>query len=99
MKHSMLLVVASAIALTACNTQQGGNASSTVAEGTGLGINPAWMDKSAVPGDDFFGYANGTWVKNTEIPADRSPTRSARRIAVPCSMKSSRPIRPAATRR
>jgi predicted metalloendopeptidase len=68
----MLLVVASAIALTACNTQQGGNASSTVAEGTGLGINPAWMDKSAVPGDDFFGYANGTWVKNTEIPADRS---------------------------
>jgi len=72
MKRSILLVVASAIALTACNTQQGGNASGEVAQGAGLGINPAWMDKSAVPGDDFFGYANGTWVKNTEIPADRS---------------------------
>ena len=24
------------------------------------------------PGDDFFSYANGSWVKNTAIPADRS---------------------------
>ena len=72
MKRSILLVVASAMALTACNTQQSGNASGEVAQGTGLGINPAWMDKAAVPGDDFFGYANGSWVKNTEIPADRS---------------------------
>ena len=30
------------------------------------------MDKSAVPGDDFFAYANGTWEKTTEIPADRA---------------------------
>ncbi len=30
------------------------------------------MDKSVKPGDDFFAYANGTWIKNTEIPADRS---------------------------
>ena len=30
------------------------------------------MDESAVPGDDFFAYADGTWVKNTEIPEDRS---------------------------
>ena len=30
------------------------------------------MDKSVKPGDDFFAYANGNWVKNTEIPADRS---------------------------
>ena len=72
MKRSVLLVVASAIALTACNTQKAGNGGTEVAQGTGLGINPSWMDKSAVPGDDFFNYANGTWVKNTEIPADRS---------------------------
>jgi predicted metalloendopeptidase len=25
-----------------------------------------------VPGDDFFRYANGTWLKKTEIPPDRS---------------------------
>src|SRR6185295_10959972 len=30
------------------------------------------MDASVVPGNDFFAYANGTWLKNTEIPADRS---------------------------
>nr|WP_205633807.1 M13 family metallopeptidase [Labilithrix luteola] len=30
------------------------------------------MDKTIAPGDDFFGFANGTWLKSTEIPADRS---------------------------
>ena len=30
------------------------------------------MDKSATPGDDFYGYANGSWLKNTAIPEDRS---------------------------
>ncbi|MEQ1753689.1 MAG: M13 family metallopeptidase [Micropepsaceae bacterium] len=30
------------------------------------------MDKSVKPGDDFFRYANGTWLKNNKIPADRS---------------------------
>lgn len=30
------------------------------------------MDTSAQACDDFFRFANGNWVKNTEIPADRS---------------------------
>jgi predicted metalloendopeptidase len=30
------------------------------------------MDKSVNPGDDFFKYANGAWLKATPIPADRS---------------------------
>jgi len=72
MKRSILLVFASAIALSACNTQHSGNAGSTQAQGSGLGSTPAWMDKSVKPGDDFFTYADGTWVKNTQIPPDRS---------------------------
>jgi predicted metalloendopeptidase len=40
--------------------------------GTALGIDPAMMDKTVRPGDDFYAYADGTWMKNTEIPADRS---------------------------
>ena len=32
----------------------------------------AGMDVKINPGDDFYAYANGTWIKNTEIPADRS---------------------------
>ena len=30
------------------------------------------MDTSVAPGDDFFAYANGAWIKTTEIPADRA---------------------------
>jgi putative endopeptidase len=30
------------------------------------------MDVTVAPGDDFFEYANGSWIKSTEIPADRS---------------------------
>jgi putative endopeptidase len=36
------------------------------------GIDTAGMDKTVKPGDDFFGYVNGTWAKTTQIPADRS---------------------------
>jgi putative endopeptidase len=36
------------------------------------GIDVAGMDRSVKPGDNFFAYANGTWLKQTEIPADRS---------------------------
>ena len=37
-----------------------------------FGIDTAGMNTSIKPGDDFFGYANGTWVKKTQIPADRT---------------------------
>jgi putative endopeptidase len=37
-----------------------------------FGIDIAGMDKSVRPGDDFFTYANGGWMKATQIPADRS---------------------------
>ena len=30
------------------------------------------MDATVKPGDDFYAYANGGWVKATEIPPDRS---------------------------
>lgn len=30
------------------------------------------MDKSVDPGKDFYMYANGTWVKNNPVPADKS---------------------------
>ncbi|MBC7525301.1 MAG: M13 family metallopeptidase [Flavobacterium sp.] len=35
------------------------------------GINLDLMDKSVKPNNDFFNYVNGTWLKNTEIPADK----------------------------
>src|SRR3954463_7753148 len=30
------------------------------------------MDRSVRPGDDFFRYSGGTWMKETPIPPDRS---------------------------
>ena len=36
------------------------------------GIVVANMDKSVIPGDDFYHYANGSWIKRTEIPPDRA---------------------------
>lgn len=36
------------------------------------GINTSLMDLSVKPSDDFFNFVNGTWVKNTEIPADKT---------------------------
>ncbi len=32
----------------------------------------AALDTTVVPGDDFFAYANGTWIKNNPIPASES---------------------------
>ena len=36
------------------------------------GFDLAGMDRSVNPGDDFFRYAGGTWMKTTQIPPDRS---------------------------
>jgi len=35
-------------------------------------INPANMDLSVKPGEDFFLYANGTWMKNNPVPPDQT---------------------------
>lgn len=36
------------------------------------GIALANMDRSVVPGDDFYAFANGGWIKRTSIPPDRA---------------------------
>jgi putative endopeptidase len=36
------------------------------------GIQIANMDRSVKPGDNFYLYANGNWIKRTEIPNDRA---------------------------
>jgi len=36
------------------------------------GVDLANRDLTIKPGDDFFNYANGTWLKNNPIPADRT---------------------------
>ncbi len=37
-----------------------------------FGFDMAGRDLSVRPGDDFFNYGGGTWMKNNQIPADRA---------------------------
>src|SRR5262245_41120782 len=45
-----------------------------VARNTSAGhdVDRAGLDSSVSPGDDFFRYTNGSWLKKMDIPADRS---------------------------
>jgi putative endopeptidase len=36
------------------------------------GVDLAGIDRAVAPGDDFFAFTSGAWMKATEIPADRS---------------------------
>jgi predicted metalloendopeptidase len=47
-------------------------ASAAVPAASAGGIDLDGMDRAVAPGDDFFRFANGTWLKNVEIPADRA---------------------------
>jgi putative endopeptidase len=70
------LLCAAAAAAFLCSTF-GSPATSVLAQsgkpvlGT-FGIDTAQMDTSVKPGDDFFQYVNGTWLKTFKIPADRA---------------------------
>ena len=43
------------------------------------GFDSAGADLATRPGDDFFRYANGAWLDQTEIPADKPATRCGSR--------------------
>jgi predicted metalloendopeptidase len=49
------------------HAQQGPTASAPVS-----GIDLKSLDPKVRPQDDFYGYVNGVWTQNTEIPADKS---------------------------
>jgi len=50
------------------------SAPTTKASHPDTGIDLKGIDHAVKPGDNFFDYANGVWVKNTQIPPDRSST-------------------------
>lgn len=64
-KYLKLAVVVLALLLASGNVVLPGRSTSA------QGIDLAGIDKSIDPGDDFFGYANGTWSRAAQIPGDR----------------------------
>jgi predicted metalloendopeptidase len=69
-RHAVLrvLLVAAAGVLSAA----AGAAQAVSATGSVPGLDLAAIEHAVAPGDDFFRHANGTWLKATEIPPDRS---------------------------
>ncbi len=61
---ALLLMIALFVFVTACKQQ------------TEPSIMTDYMDLSVKPGDDFYRYANGNWIKNNSIPEDRSSYES-----------------------
>src|SRR5947209_3045691 len=52
---------------------KGGDATAKAkAEANAKPIDPSNFDTSVKPSDDFFFYANGGWIKRTEIPPDQT---------------------------
>ncbi len=71
--NKLLLGATALLVLAACGQEQ--PASQTMADEAPelkSGIDLGAMDTSVRPGDDFFSYVNGTWVAETEIPADKA---------------------------
>jgi putative endopeptidase len=86
-RPTLILAAAVACACAACSQQSPDSSAPALAESAAtaatpapastapdIGIDLSYIDKSVKPGDNFFEYANGNWLKTARIPADRSNT-------------------------
>jgi putative endopeptidase len=67
-KFLFVLIMSVTLAFTSCSKK----AEDKPIEPTKPAIDLANFDKNIKPGDDFFRYVNGGWMKNNPIPADES---------------------------
>lgn len=75
MKRKLLAAALCLTYVTACGeqtTKENDNVKAVASKPLVSGIALANMDKTVRPQDDFYRYVNGTWLDNTEIPADKS---------------------------
>jgi endothelin-converting enzyme/putative endopeptidase len=80
MNYKLTIALAAAIGLTGCQkepeqatvSQQPEAAPAAAVIELSSGIDTSGFDKAVRPQDDFFAYVNGSWVDNTEIPADKA---------------------------
>jgi putative endopeptidase len=75
-KSLLVLLLASATGtITACSKPSAESTapatSSAPTRSNGPAVDVAGMDQAIKPGDDFYAYANGGWMKATVIPPDR----------------------------
>jgi putative endopeptidase len=72
--RNLIVATLAAVALAAC-TPPGSETSAPSKPKIGTwGYDNAFADQTVKPGDDFFRYALGGWLKTAQIPADRTFT-------------------------
>lgn len=71
---SLLPAIAIGLLIAGCGDKDGNTQTSKPLASPPLlsGIDQAGMDLSVRPQDDFFAYANGQWLKDNDIPDDRT---------------------------
>jgi endothelin-converting enzyme/putative endopeptidase len=74
MRIRLLLAASAAVLIAACSGPEAPKPEAPAAKATigEFGIDLANRDASVKPGDDFFHYANGAWLKTFEMPADKA---------------------------
>lgn len=70
-RRTFFLLTLSLLAACLSPLASAGDAPETKLKYGAWGFDLAGMDTKTKPGDDFFRYANGTWIDNTQIPADK----------------------------
>ncbi|MEX2485768.1 MAG: M13 family metallopeptidase N-terminal domain-containing protein, partial [Brumimicrobium sp.] len=69
---NIALIAISAITLYGCGSSKDKKDKANEKPLTDYSIETEYLDKSVKPQDDFFQFANGTWVKNHPVPASES---------------------------
>ncbi|MGI9191504.1 MAG: M13 family metallopeptidase [Chitinophagaceae bacterium] len=71
-QKNVLLGTALALLAASCsNTPENKTVGTSLPEGVKF-IEPSYIDSTVKPGDDFYQFANGTWLKNNAIPASET---------------------------
>lgn len=70
-KPFLLLCTVASVGLFSCQEKATEAKFSSMPEGVKF-IDPSFIDSTVNPADDFYMYANGTWLKNNAIPASET---------------------------
>ncbi len=70
--HPTLLLAATAGLALGVPLRPAAHAADAAASANPPALNPADMDRGVKPGDDFYHFAGGTWLKDHPVPADQT---------------------------
>jgi putative endopeptidase len=71
-RHRILVLCAAAsLGLASCQETATKSKFTSLPEGVKF-IEPSYIDSTVNPADDFYRYANGSWLKNNQIPASET---------------------------